>query len=559
MLETLQIKDFALIDDVEVSFRPGFNALTGETGAGKSIVVSALNLVLGARATAAAVRDGKANARVDALFSLHAFSPELKRILDAQAIEPEDRTLHLTRIVSSEGRSRAYVCGTLVPVSVLAAIGDELVDLHGQHEHQSLLKPERQLNLLDAFGGLNAQAGRVAQAVQTLRHIEGKLDALENEDRDRLRRLEFHRFELDEIGKAALEPGEEEELRRVRSRMTNAEEIVELRAGLVQRLLENDDAPPASELLAHAVSDLERLAALDAAYEPLLEQFNRFFTEFESFAASLEASVPDYEYDPDQLNSINARLSMISDLKRKYGATVEEILAYRDTIAAEIEQYDRRDEHLAELRRERDEALKHANDLAGALSKKRAAVAKKLEKDIGAVLKSLGMGAGRFEVALHPSELAARGLERAEFLISANAGERPRPLRRIASGGEISRVTLALKAVFAGADPVGTLVFDEIDAGIGGAVANQVAATMAALAEGHQVICVTHLAQIAARAHAHFNVAKTATKRKTQTLVTRVDDEDRVQELARLLDGNLSEASVQHARTLLEQPHKESA
>lgn len=559
MLETLQIQDFALIDDVEVSFRPGFNALTGETGAGKSIVVSALNLVLGARATATTVRTGKEQARIDAVFSIGTPTGALRELLAAQAIQPEDGTLHLTRVISNEGRSRAYVCGTLVPASVLAAIGDELVDLHGQHEHQSLLKAERQLDLLDAFGGLDDQAGKLAAAVQALRGIESNLRALESDDRDRLRRLEFHRFELDEIDKAALQPDEEEELRQIRSRMTNAEEIVELRAALTTRLLENEENPPASELLSHALADLERLASLDAHYQPLLEQFNRFYNEFEEFSSTMQAGSADYEYDPEQLNSINARLSMIADLKRKYGATVADLLAYRDAIAAEIDQHDRRDEHLNRLREERDRACGEAEALAEALSRKRAATAKKLEKEVTSILKALGMDACKFVVGLDRAELTMRGFERADFLISANAGERPKPLRQIASGGEISRVMLAIKAAFAGTDPVDTLVFDEIDAGIGGAVANQVAETMAALAENHQVICVTHLAQIAARAGTHFHVSKTTTKKRTQTSVQQVEHEDRVQEVARLLDGSLSDVSVRHARALLNAPARESA
>ena len=341
--------------------------------------------------------------------------------------------------------------------------------------------------------------------------------------------------------------------------MTNAEEIDDLRASLTARLSEGEENSAALELMAQSLSDMERLAKLDATYAPLFEHLQRVYTDFESIAASIGSDSEDLEYDPDQLNSINARLSALSDLKRKYGPTIEDILRHRDEIAAEVDQYDRRDELLAALKADREKAHANALQRASDLSKKRSAAATKLEKRIQSILNSLEMGGGNFKVSLTSCDLNLRGAERAEFLISANAGESPKPLRQIASGGEISRVMLAIKAVFADVDPVYTLVFDEIDAGIGGAVANHVASTMALLARDHQVICVTHLAQIAAQANAHFLVSKSTAKRRTMTEVAGIEGEPRVQEIARLLDGSVSDASMHHARSLLSQTTRRSA
>lgn len=552
MLETLRIQNFALIDAVEIEFRPGFNALTGETGAGKSILVGALNLVLGARAASEVVREGAERAKIEALFRLPKISRRLKRLLKEHEIALEDQALLLSRTVSADGRSKAYAGGSLVPVAVLAEIGDELVDLHGQHEHQSLLKGERQLDLLDAFSGCEDQAQQVRQAVEQLRQLEHEINALESDDRDRERQLEFLRFELGEIDAAELMPGEQAEIKNRLSLITNAESIYNLASQAYTLLYEGADNPAIDSINA-ALRDLEALASLNAQFQALSDQLAVAREQLEAVALELREYTTELEFDPEELERLNARNALLGTLRRKYGATLEDVLQYRDKIAAEIDQYANRDERLEQLKKQQAKEREAALAAARALSQARHASAKKLDTQVTRALQDLAMKGGTFQTQLVPVELGSHGIDRVEFLLAANVGERAKPLKQVASGGEISRIMLALKSVFASADVIPTLIFDEIDAGVGGAVARNVAEKMQQLAASHQVICITHLSQLAAVADAHYTVLKTAANGRTRTVVTQIAAEERVRELARLLDGSLSEVSLQHARSLLEE------
>lgn len=551
MLQTLRIQNYALIDDLEVDFTSGFNVLTGETGAGKSIVVGALNLVLGARASSEVVREGAVHAKVDAIFRLPHPSARLRALLSEHSLELDGDELLVSRVISAEGRGRAYLAGSLVPVSVLAQIGDELVDLHGQHEHQSLLRPDRQLALLDGFGGHVEPAVSLGQHVRRLRELEREIERLASDDRDHARRLDFLRFEIEEIDKAGLVPGEEEELKSRRNRIANAERIYALASTAYQLVSASEDPPSAVDSLAKAIGSIDDLASIDDKFAALALQANRLREELQAVADELREYSDGFEFNPRELDEVNTRLSFIRDLSRKYGNTVDDILAHRDKASREVEADSNKDQRLAELRGEHAALLEKTMAAAHALSASRIKTAKALEKKVSAGLQDLGMKGARFEVQFERVALSADGIDKVEFALEANAGERMKPLRQVASGGEISRIMLALKAVFAHADRIPSLIFDEIDAGVGGAVANQVAAKMADLSRTHQVIAITHLPQIAAAAQSHFTVAKSSRNKRTITTVTRVEGEDRVKELARLLDGSLTAVSLEHARALL--------
>ncbi len=552
MLETLRIKNYALIDEIEIDFQPGFNVLTGETGAGKSILVGALNLVLGARASGDVLRSGADRAKIDAVFRISAPSPRLLALLEENEIALEDGALLLSRSISAEGRSRGYAGGSLAPISLLAAIGNELVDLHGQHEHQSLLRAGRQMDALDAFGGLEEKAAKVGEAVRKLRAIEAELEALESDDRDRARRIEFLRYELKEIDDAGLAPGEEAELRARLNLLNNAETICAT-ANKVYALLYEQEPASAIDLLDEALKDLEALADVDAGFKALAGQLAGLRTGVDAVAAEARGFTEQVELDPQELEALNQRRALLGGLKRKYGGSVEEILAYRGKAAKELDGYENRDARLEELTAVRAAQRAQADSLAQKLSTERKKAAKALEKRVSTALQDLGMKGARFTTAVEAIALAARGIDRVVFLLAANPGEPPKPMKKVASGGEVSRVMLALKSVFADADAIPTLIFDEIDSGVGGAVARNVAGKLAALAASHQVICITHLPQIAAVAEAHFSVTKRSDNGRTFTGVEAMGATARVEELARLLDGSVSEASLEHARTLLQE------
>jgi DNA repair protein RecN (Recombination protein N) len=550
MLEAIRIQNYALVEEVEIEFSPGFNALTGETGAGKSILLGALNLVLGARASSDSVRAGAKQACVEAMFYIPSPSPRLQKLLDEHGIALDEDALLLRRVVTTEGRSRAYAGGSMIPVSVMSDLGDELVDLHGQHEHQSLLKTDRQLDLLDGYGGTLDAAREVRKLVSELRALEREMTDLETHDRERERQLEFLRFEVAEIDDAGLEPNEDVELKNTLNRATHAEQIYETAGALYARLYDSEEGA-ATDLLGSAVRDLEDLAELDESFAALAQQLTDAVTTVEAVATEIRGYTEEVEYNPEELNRLNQRMNLIQELKRKYGGSVEEILAYRDRASKEIEDYTQRDVRLEEMRRERERLATEANEKALALSKRRVKAGKKLDRQVSEALQDLGMQGAVFKTVRDQADLSGSGIDRIVFNLAANKGEKLKPLKQVASGGEVSRIMLALKAVFAGADAIPTLVFDEIDAGVGGAVARKVAEKIAGLAQTHQVLCITHLAQIAAVAASHFQVTKEAAGDRTISAVHPVLGKDRVAEIARLLDGSVSKVSTQHARELL--------
>ena len=551
MLRTLSIRNFALIDRLELDFGPGLNILTGETGAGKSILVGALELVLGARASSDVVRAGASRAEVQAVFSLEGAGRELAEVFERHGLEVEDDEIILSRVVSAEGRSKAYAAGQLVQISALAEIAAELVDLHGQHEHQSLLRADRQLGLLDAFGELGDLRARVAERVAELRDADAEIEALNEDSHEPQRRLDFLRFEAEEIDRAKLRAGEDDELKERRALLANSERIWANVAEARNRLSESDESDTATEALSSALGALEQLSSYHPDLAALADRLRAAISEIESIVYDLVPFGEQEDFDPQELETINTRLALLRDLKRKYGESIDDVLAYRTRIDTDIEKLSNRERILAEFQEKRQRIESECREEAAALSKKRKAAAKKLDQQVTKSLQDLGMEGAAMSTQIADAPLNSTGADRAEFLLAANPGEPAKPLRSVASGGEISRIMLALKSVFAAGDAVPTLIFDEIDAGIGGQVATRVAQRLRDLAATHQVLCITHLAQIAAAGQHHFHVAKTVSEGQTTTHVMRVESRSRVEELARLLDGSVTKVSLTHAEDLL--------
>lgn len=550
MLESLHVSNFVLIEKLELDFGAKLNVLTGETGSGKSIIVGALNLVLGARASTGIVREGAKRAKIDAIFRIGENDEAVHALLSEHELETDDGELILTRTIGADGRSRAYIGGQVVPLAVLAQLGDELVDLHGQHEHQSLLRPDRQLGLLDAFARAESKAAGVRRCVSRLREAERALNDLQQDDRERARRIEFLRFAVKEIGEANLEPDEEAQLKSRRNLISNAETVAEQAARAIAALYEGEDGSAAAALNV-ARQALDELAGVDERFAALRDRIDGISGEVDELARDIESGTNKIEFDPAELELLNQRLSQIGDLKRKYGDSVEAVLAYCDEVSAELEGLENRDERLAELRCRVETFAADAAKEAAALSKVRKKGAAKLDKGIAETLRFLGMKDAKFATTIAEVDLYSGGVDRIEFMLAPNPGEPARPLKKAASGGEISRVMLAIKAVLAGADAIPTLVFDEVDAGVGGAVANSVASKLQALGQTHQIISITHLPQIAAVGDTHFQVSKSTDGTRTHSAIERIDGVQRVEELARLLDGSVSAVSLEHAKSML--------
>lgn len=551
MLCELRIRNFALIDQLSVRLGPGLNVLTGETGAGKSIVVGALSLLLGERASADVVRAGAERASIEGVFDV-AGHDALRRRLDELGIEVEDDLLILKREVAVEGRNRAWINGSPATAALLGELGRLLVDLHGQHEHQTLLRRDEQRAILDAYGGHAELAAAVEAAWRAHREVRAQIETLETRRREVAQRADFLRYQAEEIEAAQLRPGEEEELEETARRLAHAEELTALAGGLAEAIGGEDDALVTR--LGALRRSLDQLLRIDPAQAPLEELYDTAYYALEELGTRLADYAAAVEHDPERLERVRQRQDLIFRLCSKYGATIADVLAVGEAARAELELLEGAEWDLAQLQRReaatRDELRRRAEEL----SARRAAAARTLAAEVEAVLPELGMPAGRFEVALLPlPEPGAAGAEEIEFRVALNKGFDPRPLASVASGGELSRVMLALKTLLARLDAVPTLVFDEVDAGIGGRVALQVGEKMRGVAASHQVFAITHLPQIAARAHTHLFVQKREEAGRTLTEVRPLEAEARVREIARMLGGDPeSRVSLAHARELLE-------
>jgi DNA repair protein RecN (Recombination protein N) len=549
MLRALHIENLAIIDRLEVAFEAGFNALTGETGAGKSILIDALNLALGERADISLIRAGAEKLRVNAVFEVPN-DPELHALLGELGVEPEDGLLYLSREVHTSGRSIARINGQPVPVSALKALGERLIDMHGQHEHQSLLKPSSHLEFLDRWLGEPALKLRqqVRETVSALRQTERELQEIVAREREREQMLDLYRFQVDEIRAANLQVGEDEQLETEARRLAYAEKLVALAGNAYDALMGEHGA---YDQAASASRNLTEIARIDPSVSPWGEMLESALVQLEEVAHNLRAYAESIEYDPARLEAVIERQELIKRLKRKYGDTIEAVLQYADEAAAKLHALETQTERRAELEAELARLQESAHALCEQLSALRRDGAQRFANAVQAALRTLAMERAQFTVEVRPKPMDATGADSVEFLFSANPGEPPRPLSKIASGGEMSRVMLALKTVLADAAPVPTLVFDEIDAGIGGRTAHAVGEQIAQLARHCQILCVTHLPQIACRANHHLLIEKHTDGAMTRVAVQPLTGEARVQEIARMLAGTPTETALQHARELL--------
>ncbi len=552
MLQELHVTNFALIDRLSLSFGAGLNILTGETGAGKSIIIDALGLALGERASGDVVRTGADRALVEAAFDLTNAPAEVRARLAEAGLDGEegDDTLLVSReIARAGGKSACRVNGRLMPVSALKAIADGLVDVHGQHEHQALLHADRHIDILDAWCGPAALALRAEVAAQAsaLNGLRREREQLQTDARERARTLDLYRFQQEEILGAKLRPGEEEELAADRSRLANAEKLSAAAQEGYGALSEG-----ALDALNAALASVTHAAALDESLAPVLEALNGAVSYAEDAAHALRDYQEAVEFNPERLEEIEGRLESLRTLKRKYGETVDEIIAYGSELTEKLDRLENAEARGDELSAGIGKAEAALEKTAGKLTQARREAAGNFAPKIMRELADLGMAATRFEVSVEPQAVTSKGADRVEFLLSPNPGEPLRPLARIASGGEMSRIMLAMKSVLVRAGATPTMIFDEVDVGVGGRTAQTIADKLAALAGQAQILCITHLPQIASRADAHFAIEKRVEGGRTTVFVTPLDADGRVEEIARMLGGTRrTDAVVQHAREML--------
>ena len=553
MLELLHIENIAIIEAADIEFAPGFNALTGETGAGKSIVIDSLSAVLGQRTSRELIRTGAEKAFVSAAFS--GMAPELTEEL---GIQPEaDGTLLLQREIQTDGKNVCRINGRPVTVSQLRALGTRLLNIHGQHDGQQLLDEEQHIVYLDSFGRVESLAITYAEKYKNFTDIRRQIGALQMDEAEKARRVDTLQYQIEELRRAKLTPGEEEELTARRGMLRNAEKFLGAVAGADYALNGDDSGGGALSALRQAQDALSGVRHLDDAFGQLYERLGEAYSEVYDIAATVEDKRGELDVSPGELDRVESRMDLLYRLKKKYGATVEDMLDYQARCEAELAQIEDAGDTLVRLEQALSKAEKEARQAAQALSDARKAAAEQLTAQILAELQQLDMGKIRFAVDFAEKPLDSDGMDTVRFLMSANVGEELRPIHKIASGGELARIMLAMKNVLSEQDHVGTMVFDEVDTGVSGRAAQKVAEKMARISRRKQVLCVTHLPQLAAMADTHFSVEKGERGGRTYTEVRRLDREQRRQELARLTGGShVSQTMLDGAEELLVQAEK---
>ena len=549
MLTDLRISHFALIDYLELEFSPGFQVFTGETGAGKSLLVDALILLLGGRASGEHIRSGAKEATLEAVFSLSEHPPILEKLKEWDLLPEGTQDLLLRRILSREGRSRMYVNGTLVPLHQMVELGGWLVDIHGQHEQQSLLSSKVQMRVLDAFGGLLALRDEYAAHYHRWQDLVRAVADVTQRSKERQEREEFLRFQCEELGKAQLVPGEDDALMREHRKLQNSGRLLEI-VNQAYDLLYRNQASILSQLteVRKLVHELE---TIDENVRNWNESIDGGIAQVEELVWATRNYKDAFDHDPARLAQIDERLALLQRLKKKYHESLEGLLARQTRIQSELEELVNIEEHTQNLQHQVSQAYQDTWALGLKLSESRQAVAKTLEKRIATELAQLKMEKSRFHIGITTASQAEQagpnGIDQIEFTFCANPGESLQPLSRVASGGELSRLMLAMKTVLASVDQVPVLIFDEVDAGIGGNVAATMGQRLKALGQTHQVMCITHLPQIAAQAHHHYLVKKESVNKRTVAMVTRLRVEDREEEIARMLGGTTITQTVRKA------------
>ena len=553
MLEHLHIRNVALIKESEISFGDGLNILTGETGAGKSMIIDSLQFALGGRAGKDFLRHGEKQAVVEALFSVQ--SQALTEKLAENGIAPEeDGTLLITRTLSEAGKSVCRINGSTVTVGMLKEIAEDMIDIYGQHEHQSLLNPVKHIRLLDRFcgAGFGEAMEEYKNSRQRLKDLEKQLAILIGDESQREQRMDMLLFQKEEIEAAELQEGEEDALLEQKKRLSSMERLIRLTGESVTLLYDGDDrAPSACDQLGDALAKLREAAEYDAALSPLADALADGYAAVEDCARELKREAEKQEADPEELERIEERLQLFYKLKRKYGGSIEAVLEFYEKAVQELEFLSNSSEKAAELSAKKAAEEKRLSALAETLTARRRATAEQVEEQIETALHDMEMKHARFHIQIEEkADWGADGKDKVEFLISANAGEPLKPLAKIASGGEMSRVMLALKTVLVDADEIGTFIFDEIDTGVSGRTARRVGEKMRFLGGKRQLLCITHLPQIAAMADNHFLIEKESDAGETVTRVTALDEEGAVREVARLMN-DVTETTLAAARELL--------
>jgi len=562
MLLDLRIKNFVIIDSLNIGFNQGLNILSGETGAGKSILIDALSGVLGEKIGTDMIRTGFDRASLEAVFDISS-QPDLKKILDESGIDCEDDTLIIRRELFANGKGRCYANSVQIPVSRLKEISENLVDIHGQNEHQNIINIAKHRELLDSFGSLTEQVQAVRAVHEKLGSIRNKINSFQIDEKEKARRIEFNTYSVKEIESANLKAGEDEELKTESNLLNNAEKLF-TEINSAADYLTGDQGVLRN--LKKAETNLLKVSDIDPNISSILDTIREALYSLEDSTAVLRDYKNNIDFSPERINQVEERLNLIQNLKKKYGDTIQEILLYAERARNELETINSSEEELENLKLEERKTVKEAKELALDLSEKRKAAAKKLEELVIKELNDLGMAGTVFRISIKRETspdgdidtegkkyiLYPHGLDRIEFLLSANEGEDLRQLRKVASGGEMSRIMLALKNVIQAADIVDTLIFDEVDAGISGRTAEIVGRKLKNLSKNRQVLLITHLPQIAAMSDSHYQVHKGKSEGRVTTVVKSLSEKEKIREVARMLAGEeITDTSIKHAEELI--------
>lgn len=555
MLQVLKVFNFALIEQAEIEFAKGFNVLTGETGAGKSIVIDALSVVLGGRSSVDMIRSGSDQFRVEAVFDLQQHSQVMDLLVEQAIPVEEDGLMFISRAVSRQGKNTVLINGTHAPLSLLRSLGDQLLDMHGQHENQALLRPESYIDLLDGVDSqLAALLAAYRNSYELWRQTKEKIASVDKDDRQRVQRIDMLKWQAEEIDAAKLGKTEEEELPRQIALLTNAEKI-STSVGNAWSILSDGgrQGKNVTDLLQECRRNLENAARFDDALFIYVQQLSDLVVQLEDVTPGLRDYLDRIEFDPGKLSRLQERMDLIYRLKQKYGSTVAEVISYGRNARQELENLERHDEILTGLRKQLSLQTMELEEQADSLSERRIQVAESMSQAIEAHLKDLGMPGGRFSILITSNDsYSPSGKDQVRFEFSANPGEELRLLAKVASGGELSRVALAIKTVCARNDGAQVMVFDEIDAGVGGHTARRVAEKIGQVALNKQVLCITHLPQIASMADSHIHIEKKLIDNRTQTFVHRLTAEDRLEELARMIGGEpITKAGLENAAEMV--------
>jgi DNA repair protein RecN (Recombination protein N) len=556
MLTTLRIKNLALVSDLTLELQPGFNAITGETGAGKSIIIGALKLVLGERADRTLIRSGSDSCSVETVFDTMHLRAPLKTFLEENGLEPcEENQLVIKRTFSSAGTNRQFINGSPTTLNALSTLGEWLVDMHGPHDHQSLLHPTKQLSILDAFAGLEKVRARFGDLLRRRSELQSGKAHLIVDEKTYAQQLELLRFQVQEISAAKLQPDEEAELQLEHSRATNSARLVELSQSALSQL--SDDENSLIVLAGRFGRTIQELQKIDPSADGLVSLHEQVVSALRDVQSDLSHYADKLEINPERLAQLDERMTLLQSLKRKYGGTIQEIISFGDDAKEKLEALEQREVELARLNSELQKNEKELRNAGEELSAARKKAIPKLAKAVVKQLGDLGFGQSHFDISITTQKeistaISSSGFDTIEFQFAPNLGEPARPLRAIASSGEMSRVMLALKTALALQDEIPVLVFDEIDANVGGETASVVGEKMRQIGKQHQVLCITHLPAVAASASSHFLVSKEISDGRTISKIELLDKNERVTEIARMFGGQ-SEVARQHAKSLLKQ------